>query len=102
MSSLWWTILFVALVSMSFKAVGPALLRDRRLPTGATAIIALLAPALLAGLVITDLTGPGWRELDWTLCAGLGVVGGVSLLRAPSLVAIVCGVLTTAGLRLLL
>ena len=101
MNTLWITIVLVALVSICFKAVGPALLGDRELPGWSVAVIAMLAPALLAGLILTDVAGPRWADLDWTLCAGLGVVAAAYLLRAPSLVAIVLGVLATAGLRLL-
>lgn len=101
MSTLWLTILLVAAVSITFKGLGPALLGNRELPDRAAAVIALLAPALLAGLIVTDIAGPRWEELDWTLCAGLGVVAVAYRLRAPSLLAICLGVLATAGLRLL-
>lgn len=100
MSTLWLTILLVAAVSIGFKALGPAVLGDRQLPDRAVRVIALLAPALLAGLIVTDIAGRRWEDLDWTLCAGLGVVALAHRLRAPSLVAIGLGVLVTAGLRL--
>jgi branched-subunit amino acid transport protein len=99
MSPLWIGILLVALVSFTIKAAGPALMGDRPLPVRMTAVIALFAPALLAGLVVTDFAGPGWSEADWTLAAGLGVAAVAYLFRAPVLVSVVVAVLATALLR---
>jgi branched chain amino acid efflux pump len=101
MSTLWATIVVVAAVSICLKAAGPALLGDRELPAWSSGVIAALAPALLTGLVLTDVTGPAWSHLDWRLCAGLGATGGAYLLRAPLLAAILLGVVLTAGLRAL-
>ncbi len=65
-------------------------------------MIALLAPALLAGLVLTDVAGHAWSAVDWTLCAGLAAIAVTYLLRVPVLAAILCGVVVTAALRFLL
>jgi branched-subunit amino acid transport protein len=100
-STLWATMLIVAAVSVGIKAAGPALLGDRTLPAWTSGVIAALAPALLTGLVLTDVAGPGWSAFDWRLCAGLGAAGGTYLLRAPILLAITVGVVVTAGLRAL-
>lgn len=100
-STLWATMLVVAAVSIGMKAAGPALLGDRALPPWTSGVIAALAPALLTGLVLTDVAGPGWSTFDWRLCAGLGTAGGAYLLRAPILLAIALGVVVTAGLRAL-
>ncbi|WP_037304249.1 AzlD domain-containing protein [Amycolatopsis orientalis] len=99
--TLWLGIALVALISIGFKAAGPVLLGDRPLPPRLTGVIALLAPALLAGLVLTDLTGPAWSAVDWTLCAGLAAVAVTCLLRVTMLAAILCGVAVTAVLRFL-
>jgi branched-subunit amino acid transport protein len=101
-TTLWATMLVVAVVSVGIKAAGPALLGDRTLPPWTAGVIAALAPALLTGLVLTDVSGPDWSAFDWRLCAGLGTAGGAYLLRAPLLLAIALGVLVTAGLRALL
>jgi branched-subunit amino acid transport protein len=100
MSTLWIAILVVALVSFTIKAAGPALVGNRQLPPRAANVIALFAPALLAGLVLTDFAGPGWTEADWTIAAGLSVAGISYLLRAPVLVCVALAVLATALLRL--
>ncbi|MEU6082684.1 AzlD domain-containing protein [Streptomyces sp. NPDC047108] len=102
MTTLWWAILGAAVVSFAFKAVGPAVLGDRQLPTPARAVIALLAPALLAGLVVVAVTGPGWKDLDLALVAGLAAAAGARLCRAGMLVAVLVGVVVTALLRLAL
>lgn len=99
--TLWLAIVLVALVSIGFKAAGPVLLGDRTLPPRVAAVIALLAPALLAGLVLTDVTGPAWSDVDWTLCAGLAAIAVTYALRVPALAAILCGVVVTAVLRFL-
>ncbi|MEU3622027.1 branched-chain amino acid ABC transporter [Amycolatopsis coloradensis] len=100
--TLWITIVVVALISVGFKAAGPALLGDRELPPRLAGMIALLAPALLAGLVLTDITGPAWTGVDWTLCAGLAAIAVTYVLRVPALAAILCGVVVTAALRFLI
>jgi branched-subunit amino acid transport protein len=98
-STLWATMLIVAAVSIGIKAAGPALLGDRTLPSWTSGVIAALAPALLTGLILTDVVGPGWSALDWRLCTGLGAAATAYLLRAPILIAIALGVAVTAGLR---
>ncbi|AFU04682.1 AzlD domain-containing protein [Nocardia brasiliensis] len=99
--TLWAAIVLVALISIGFKAAGPVLLGDREIRPRLAGVIALLAPALLAGLVLTDVTGPGWSGIDWTLCAGLAAIAVTYVLRMPVLAAILCGVAVTATLRLL-
>nr|WP_042193634.1 AzlD domain-containing protein [Kibdelosporangium sp. MJ126-NF4]CEL20812.1 hypothetical protein [Kibdelosporangium sp. MJ126-NF4]CTQ98383.1 hypothetical protein [Kibdelosporangium sp. MJ126-NF4] len=100
MSSLWIAIVLVAVVSFSIKALGPALLGDRPLPTRIAAVIALFAPALLAGIVVTDFAGPAWSEADWTIAAGLSGAAIGYLLRAPALACVAVAVVITALLRL--
>ncbi|MFV0126492.1 AzlD domain-containing protein [Streptomyces sp. HMX112] len=98
--NLWWAIVCVALISFAFKAAGPAVLGDRELPAAARGVIALLAPVLLAGLVVINVAGPRWSGLDWPLLLGLATVTGARLWRAPMLLAIVAGVVVTALTRL--
>jgi len=99
MNSLWAAILLVALVSFALKAAGPALLGNRPLPARTTTVIALFAPALLAGLIVTDFAGPNWTEADWTLAAGLATATIAYLCRAPVLLSVALALATTATLR---
>ncbi|WJY54043.1 hypothetical protein QRN89_32140 [Streptomyces chengbuensis] len=94
MTTVWWAILAAAAVSFSYKALGPALLGDRRLPEQAESVIALPAPSLLAGLVVAP-TGPRWTDLDGTLPAGVAVAAGARLCGAPVPAAVLAGVLAT-------
>jgi branched-subunit amino acid transport protein len=66
-----------ALASFAIKATGPAILGNRPLPSRARGVIALLAPALLAGLVISDILGPNWSSANGPLA--LGVVTAVAV-----------------------
>ena len=98
--TLWIAILAVAAGSFLIKAAGPAALGSRSLPGWSTAVLALLAPALLAALVVVEVLGRRWDDVDWTVLAGLATATGVWLLRAPMLVAVLAGVVATAVLRL--
>ncbi|MFB7588647.1 AzlD domain-containing protein [Streptomyces sp. NPDC056169] len=98
--TLWIAIGAVALVSFTFKAVGPAVLGSRELPARARSVIALFAPALLAGFLVTGLVGPGWSAVDPTLFAGLAAVVALRHYKAPMPVALLGAVGVTALLRL--
>ncbi|MFD3665851.1 AzlD domain-containing protein [Streptomyces sp. NPDC058659] len=98
--TLWIAIGAVALVSFAFKAIGPAVLGGRELPVRARSVIALVAPALLAGFIVTALAGPAWSALDLTLLAGLASVVVLRHYRAPMPVALLGAVVVTALLRL--
>jgi branched-subunit amino acid transport protein len=101
MTTLWLAILLTAAVSFAIKAGGATLLGDRELPAWGRGIVALLAPTLLAALVVVDVLGTHWAAVNWPLVGGLTVVAGVRLLRAPMLLAVLAGILTTALIRLL-
>ena len=54
------------------KASGPLVLGHRRLPRVARHVVALVAPVLLAGLIVIELAGPDWDGLDWRQIVGRG------------------------------
>jgi branched-subunit amino acid transport protein len=96
----WVVIGVVGAVTMAFKASGPVLLGRRQLPARLNAVVEVLAPAMLAALVVTQTFG-GDRELvlDERL-AGV-VVGGVAIwLRAPLVVVMAAAAATAALIRL--
>ena len=97
----WLVVGIVGAVTMAFKASGPVLLGTRRLPERVSAVVDVLAPAMLAALVVTQTVG-GDREivLDERL---LGVaVGAVAVvLRAPLVVVMTAAAATAAVVRLL-
>lgn len=97
--TLWIAIVAVALISFTIKATGPALLTGRELPPWTRSVIALLAPALLAALVIVHVLGERWSALNAPVLVGLVAVVGAHLLRAPLLVSVLVGVVVTAVVR---
>lgn len=102
MTTIWICIAAAALISFVIKGVGPALLGDRPLPPRARGVVALVAPALIAALVVVDVAGARWSAFGPTLAAGVVAAVGARLLRAPLLVAVIAAVAVTALLRLAL
>jgi branched-subunit amino acid transport protein len=97
----WTAVLVVGVATIAIKAAGPVLAGDRQLPTGASRVLDLLAPALLAALVATQAFAS-----DESLVIderGAGLLAGVVaiLLKAPLLVVILVAAATAAGLRAL-
>ena len=101
MSTLWVAIVAVTLASAAIKAAGPILVGGRELPPRVNAVIALLAPALLAALVVTEAFGDddGHLVLD-ERALGVGVAAVALALRAPVLLAVALAALVTALARL--
>jgi len=97
----WVVIAVVGAATMAFKASGPVLLGRRELPQRVASVVEVLAPAMLAALVVTQTVG-GDREIviDERL-AGV-VVGGVAVwLRAPLIAVMVVAGATAALIRLI-
>ncbi len=99
-TSVWLSVLVVGVATVAFKATGPVLLGRRQLPTWLAGPVGVLAPAVLAALVVTQAVG-GHRELvaDARL-VGLGTGAIAVALRAPLLVVIVVAAATAALVRL--
>jgi branched-subunit amino acid transport protein len=98
-TEVWIAIAGLTLATMALKAAGPLILGGRELPERALAVIALLAPALLAALV---LTGTFTDEKELTLdprAAGLASAALAALLRAPLLVTVLVAAVATAAVR---
>jgi branched-subunit amino acid transport protein len=101
MSATWIVVLLVGAFTISFKAAGPLLLAGRKLPAPLTSAFELLAPSLLAALVVTQsVGGKDGIVLDARL-VGLGAAVGAILLRAPLIVVVLVAALATALARLL-
>jgi uncharacterized membrane protein len=99
MMTLWISIVAVALASAAIKAAGPVLVGGRKLPPRAVSIIAMLAPALLAALVVTQTFGEDQHLVLDERAIGVGVAGIALSLRAPVLVAVALAAVTTALVR---
>ena len=101
MSGVWATIAALAVATAMIKAAGPLLAGGRTLPRPATAVIALLAPALLAALVATEtFTTADHLALD-ARTAGVAVSAVALALRAPLLLVVGLAAASAAGVRLL-
>lgn len=98
--SVWPTIALVALVTFAIKGVGPALLGDRQLPASFTRVVLLLAPALLAALVITNAAADGTRVQIGADTAGVTLAGLLLLRGVGVLPVVVVAAVSTALLRL--
>ena len=99
MTALWITIVAVALASAALRAVGPILLGGRELPSSAKAIIALLVPAVLTALVVTQTFGEDGRLVLDEKTIGVAVAAVALVLRAPVLLAVALAVVATALAR---
>ena len=97
----WLVIAVVGAVTIVFKAAGPVMLGRRELPPRLGSVVEVLAPAMLAALVVTQTVG-GDRELviDERL-AGVAAGAIAIRLRAPLIAVMVVAAATAALIRLL-
>ncbi len=100
MTTAWLTIGLLAVGAFALKAAGPVLLGGRELPPQAGAVIARLAPSLLAALIVVDLFSTPERTLAIDETAG-GVLAAAAALAAklPMIVVVIIAAAVTAGLR---
>jgi uncharacterized membrane protein len=96
----WFVIAVVGLATVLFKASGPVLLGGRSLPPRVAALVDVLAPAMLAALVVTQAVG-GDREVVFDVrLAGLAAGGVAVALRAPLIVVMATAAVVAAAIRL--
>jgi branched-subunit amino acid transport protein len=101
-STAWLVVLVVGAATVLLKAAGPVFLGGRALPPRALALVELLAPVMLAALVVTQVVG-GDEELVFDeRVAGLAVAAAAILLRAPLVAVMTLAAVTAALLRLVL
>jgi hypothetical protein len=99
-SDAWIVIAAVGAATIALKAVGPVLLGGRGLPRHLTGVVALLAPALLAALVVTQAAGGDEKIVLDARLVGLGAAVVAILLRAPLLAVVAAAAASTALVRL--
>jgi len=99
MITLWVTIVAVAIANAAIKAAGPVLVGGRDLPPRIVSVIALLAPALLTALVITETFSEDRHYVLDEKAVGVAVAGVALALRAPVLLAVALAALTAALIR---
>ncbi len=99
MTVVWLVVGVVGAATVALKAVGPVLVGGKELPPALLRVVELLAPALLAALVVVQIFG-GDRELVVDArVAGLLAAGAALVLRAPILVVVAAAAVATALAR---
>jgi branched-subunit amino acid transport protein len=98
----WLVVALVGAATVAIKAIGPVLLGGRPLPPRIQGVVALLAPALLAALVVTQVFAEGTRLVVDARVVGIGIAAVALAFRAPILVVVVGAAVATAVMRALL
>ncbi len=99
MTVAWATIGLLAAGTIAIKSFGPLTLGGRELPPRLAGVVALLAPSLLAALVVVDTFGKdSMISLD-ARAAGLLAAAGALAARMPIVVVVALAAAVTAALR---
>jgi len=102
MSVAWVAIALIAAGTVAIKAAGPLLVGGSSLPPRLDAVVALLAPSLLAALVVVDTFAGEDRALSVDERAvGLAAAALALAARLPMVVVVLLAAGVTAGLRAL-
>jgi branched-subunit amino acid transport protein len=101
MSSTWVLVAGVGAATIAIKALGPVLLGGRPLPERVASVVRLLAPAVLAALVVTQTFADGRSLVLDARVLGVAAAGVALRLRAPVLLVIAAAAATTAIVRAL-
>ncbi len=99
MSAAWATVALVGAATVAIKATGPVFLGGRRLPPRVTPVVELLAPAILAALVVTQVLVRGRQLTVDERLVGLAAAALALRLRAPVLVVVAVAAAATALAR---
>ena len=90
----------LAAATWMLRAAGPALVGSRELPARLARVIALVAPALLAGLIVWQAFAHGERVVVDARSAGLAAAAVAVVARLPIPVVLIAAALATAVVRL--
>lgn len=98
-----WTLFALMFATTALiRASGPVALGGRELPPRVTTVVALLAPALLAALVMSEtFTGEGTELIVDERALGVAGAGVVMLTRGSIVWALAVAMIVTAGARAL-
>ncbi len=102
MTDVWITIGVLAVATVMIKAAGPLAVGGRPLSAPATRVISLLAPAVLAALVVTGtFAGPDQELTLDARAVGLAAGALAIVLRGPLLLVVVVAAASAAAARAL-
>ena len=96
----WLVIAVVGIATMLFKSAGPVLLGMRELPPRVASVVEVLAPAMLAALVVTQTVGGDRALVLDARLAGVAAGAVAVWLRAPLLVVMAVAAAAAALIRL--
>jgi branched-subunit amino acid transport protein len=100
-SAVWAAVAIVGVATVALKAAGTLLLGDRELPARVGGMIELLAPVMLAALVVSNTFGGDHELVLDPRAAGLAAASVPIALRAPLLVTVVTAAAAAAIVRAL-
>jgi branched-subunit amino acid transport protein len=100
-SDAWAAVLAVGAGTVLLKAVGPVIVGGRRVPPRLFGVLTMLAPALLAALVVTEGFASGRSLVLDARVAGLAAGALAVAVRAPIWAVVLAGGAATALVRLL-
>jgi len=99
MNEAWATVAGLAVTTALIKASGPVLLGGRHLPAWATDVVDLLAPALLAALIVTGTFGDRTSLTLDARALGIGAAALALIIRRSAVIAVVVAAGVTALAR---
>jgi branched-subunit amino acid transport protein len=100
-SAAWITVLAVGVGTVALKAVGPVGVANRQLPPRVSELLAMVAPAILGALVVTETFAQGRHLVVDARIAGVAAGAVAVLVKAPLWAVVVVGALATAAVRLI-
>jgi len=98
-STAWIVVLAVGAGTVVLKAVGPVGVANKELPPRVSELLSMVAPAILAALVVAETFAQGRRLVVDARIAGVAAGAIAAFLRAPLWVVILVGAAATAGAR---
>lgn len=100
MTDAWLVVIGVGIGTIAIKAAGPVLLGGRALPARIGSVVALLAPALLAALVVSASVASGSQLVADARLIGVGAAAVAVALRAPILIVVLLAAVAAALARM--
>jgi branched-subunit amino acid transport protein len=100
-NSIWFVVALSGVATVMLKATGPVLLGGRELPQEVLGVVGLLAPAVLAALVVTQVFADDRDLVVDSRLVGLAAGAVAVLARAPPIAVVVVAAASTAIVRAL-
>jgi len=101
MMAVWLAVAAVGIATVAIKGAGPVVFAGRPLPRPLALVMPLLAPCLLAALVVGQTLGDGRALVVDARLAGVAAAAVALLLRAPLLVVLAAAAGVAAAARAL-